>query len=283
MPKEKKYLASGLLILMTLIVIFLASGISGVEFQPGTLMVRERDLPEFTPPSFLRLPTRFWEYLLAFTMWVMLPLSVFFFIKYPEIRRKTLKGLSYFILYGFTLFLLTRESREDDPELLEAEQELIDTTIIETQREAADFISSIGPADPYLNIILDIVILLALVILIWYIYRRYFHNPPSASDQIKLEVQSAIDEISSGADLRNVIIRCYADMSEILLKQRSIERPQAMTPREFELELEEIGLPKNAIQRLTRLFEAVRYGNTITGESDEKEAVQCLNEIVEAC
>jgi hypothetical protein len=283
MPQEKKYLATGLLILTIFIVIFLASGISDVEFQPGTLMALDRGQNEFSPPMFPKIPTAFFEYLLMFTMWVMLPLSVVFFIKYPEIRQRTLKGLSYFILYGFCLFLLTRKNQEDSPEFMEAEQELVDITIIETQREAAEFISSVGEADQSLNLITDIAIFILIGLLLWYVYRRFFYEPPSTSDQIKAEVEGAIDQIESGVDLRNVIIRCYADMSQILIERRGIQRNRAMTPHEFELELQEVGLPHSSVQNLTRLFEAVRYGNAQLSSEDEQEAIHCLNAIAEAC
>jgi hypothetical protein len=283
MPQEKKYLATGYLILTILIVIFLASGISGVEFQPGTLMALDRGQNELKIPVLPKIPTPFFEYLLMFIMWVMLPLSVVFFIKYPEIRQRTLKGLSYFILYGLCLFLLARKNQEHSPDLLETEQELVDTAIIETQREAAEFISSVGEADQSLNLIIDITIFILIGLLIWYVYRRFFYEPPVTSDQIKGEAEDAINQIESGVDLRNVIIRCYADMSQILIDRRGIQRNQAMTPHEFELELQQIGLPHTPIQNLTHLFEAVRYGNAQLSSEDEQEAIHCLSAIAEAC
>ena len=49
-------------------------------------------------------------------------------------------------------------------------------------------------------------------------------------------------------------------MSRVLHQQRGIRRHQAMTPREFVVYLEEVGLPTEAVMRLTELFEQVRYG-----------------------
>jgi hypothetical protein len=283
MPQQKKYLATAVLIFTIVIVIFLASGISGVEFQPGTLMTTRQDESTFGPPKLPIFSTPIWYYLLMFAIWVVLPVSIVLFIKYPQVRKRTFQGLTYVALYGFVLFLLSRKTQEGSPELEELEKEIVDTTIIETQREASEFISSVAQADQNLNIILDVAILIVIAILIWYVYRRFIYKPPSTTDQLKAEVEGAIDDIEAGADLRNVIIRCYADMSKILNERRGIQRQQAMTPREFELELQEIGLPHASIQRLTRLFEEVRYGNAELGRTAEQEAIHCLSAIAEAC
>jgi len=240
----------------------------------------ETELAPFKIPGF---SNPIWFYLLMCIIWVGMSVAVIFNIKYPEVRRRTLQGLVYVAIYGFIFFLLTRKTQEDSPALEEIENELIDSTIIDTQRKASEFISSVAEADPNLNLILDITILIFVGILVWYIYRRFFYKLPSTADLLKTEVEGAINEIELGVDLRNVIIRCYADMSHILMDRRGLHRQQAMTPREFELKLQETGLPQTAVQRLTRLFEAVRYGNTQPDPEAEQEAIDCLTTIAEAC
>jgi hypothetical protein len=42
-------------------------------------------------------------------------------------------------------------------------------------------------------------------------------------------------------------------------------------------------LPGDAVQRLTRLFEAVRYGGYRSGRKDVNEAVACLTSILNYC
>ena len=229
MLQKKKFLATGFLILTILIVIFLVSGISGVNFQPGINIPKESDQTE---PVTFELPvisTPIWYCMLMFFIWVGLPISVILFIINPNVRKRTLQSLGYLAIYGLVLFLLSRKTQEVSSELENIETELIDTNIIDTQRQAADFISSMTEADPNLNIILDSTILILVGILVWVIYRRFFSKPPTSTDQIKVEVKGAIHEIESGVDLRNVIIRCYADMSQILLDRRGIQRQQAMT------------------------------------------------------
>ena len=56
-----------------------------------------------------------------------------------------------------------------------------------------------------------------------------------------------------------------------------------MTVREFEVFLVDNGLPKEAIQTLSRLFEQVRYGGTLEDTRQEELALSCLTDIVNAC
>ena len=283
MLEDKKYLAIGLLLLTIILVIFLASGISGVEFQPGTLLAKEGTDSDPVPFIFPAFSTPIWYYLLMCTIWVILPVSVFLFIKFPEVRKRTRQYLVYVALYGLILFLLTRKTQDDSLETEEIENELIDRTIIDTQREAAQFISSVTETDQNLSFVLDILLLVLISLLLWYLLRRFFLSPHSTTDRIKSEVVSAINEIKSGADLHNVIIRCYADLCQILIDSRGIQRQLGMTPREFEFELQDIGLPANEVHRLTRLFEAARYGNFQPDKKAEQEAIHCLTIIAEAC
>jgi hypothetical protein len=56
-----------------------------------------------------------------------------------------------------------------------------------------------------------------------------------------------------------------------------------MTPAEFASRLQEAGLPGDAVRRLTRLFEGVRYGQRKVGPKDVNEAVACLTAILQYC
>ena len=49
------------------------------------------------------------------------------------------------------------------------------------------------------------------------------------------------------------------------------------------LRLERAGLPGDAVRRLTRLFETVRYGDKRSAPKDVSEAVNCLNTILHYC
>jgi hypothetical protein len=72
-------------------------------------------------------------------------------------------------------------------------------------------------------------------------------------------------------------------MNAVVSDTRGLPRPEAATPREYALRLEGAGLPGEAVNRLTRLFESVRYGARKSDQSDINEAVACLNSILQAC
>jgi hypothetical protein len=72
-------------------------------------------------------------------------------------------------------------------------------------------------------------------------------------------------------------------MSAVVADKRQLKREVAMTPQEFAQRLERAGLPGDAVNRLTRLFEVVRYGDRKSAPKDITEAVSCLNTILVYC
>jgi hypothetical protein len=99
-------------------------------------------------------------------------------------------------------------------------------------------------------------------------------------DLVGLEAEKAWQALQIGVDLRDVIITCYRQMSLALKKERGIEREDSMTTGEFEKFLQAAGVPDEPIHQLTRLFDAVRYGNWQPNLADKQQAIQCLEAIV---
>ena len=95
--------------------------------------------------------------------------------------------------------------------------------------------------------------------------------------------RSSLREISSGRDSTDVIINCYLRMSDVVANTRNLNRGAAMTPNEFAGRLEQAGFPGDAVRRLTRLFEKVRYGGHRTDSGAVNEAVACLTTILHYC
>lgn len=95
--------------------------------------------------------------------------------------------------------------------------------------------------------------------------------------------RSSLRDISSGRDSTDVIINCYFRMSDVVADKRNLNRSVAMTPNEFAGRLEAAGLPGDAVHRLTRLFEKVRYGGHRSDSTSVNEAVACLTTILHYC
>jgi hypothetical protein len=99
-------------------------------------------------------------------------------------------------------------------------------------------------------------------------------------DPVRLEAQRAVEALKTGLDLRNVILRCYEQMSLALQREQDIKREEAMTAREFERLLQARGIPREPVHQLTLLFEVARYGHRLLAPEDEQKAYECLNAIV---
>jgi len=99
-------------------------------------------------------------------------------------------------------------------------------------------------------------------------------------DIVSLEAEKAWQELKAGLGLKDVIIKCYRQMSLALAEEQGIERKECMTVREFEDLLEAAGVPYDPVHQLTQLFEVVRYGHWQPNSIDEEKAIHCLEAIV---
>jgi hypothetical protein len=96
--------------------------------------------------------------------------------------------------------------------------------------------------------------------------------------------QKALDEIKEDRfEFSDVIIRCYAEMSQTLATEKDIQRSTAMTTHEFEQDLLSRGFPARPVQQLTKLFEQVRYGHQQTSNNEKHVAMQALTDIIVFC
>ncbi len=120
--------------------------------------------------------------------------------------------------------------------------------------------------------------------LVWlgiWLYRRRKTDPPL--EELAAIARTTLKVVQSGEDWQDAIVQCYLRMSAVVGVRRNLARPAAVTPSEFALQLEAAGLPGEAVGRLTRLFERVRYGAKKSGRKEIDEAVECLQIILHAC
>ena len=128
---------------------------------------------------------------------------------------------------------------------------------------------------------------LAWIGIMWALYqgwKRYTAiNSTKPLTDIAHIARSSLDDLSRGRDTSDVIINCYLRMGDVVADKRRLHHEAAMTPQEFAVRLERAGLPGDAVHRLTRLFEMVRYGDRKSAPRDVTEAVNCLNAILRSC
>jgi len=217
------------------------------------------------------------DFLIAFTLWVVLPLSLLYFVVSPESRKHFFRTMRT-VIGLLALVILIRAARRQG--ILFGEN---------PSAAGGPDVSSLVPPDfvldppRWVGLVISLVISALLVSIVGLILRRVARPPRTASRDVADTAHKALDQLSVGEELRGVIIRCYAEMGRVVSSRRKLRRRAAMTPREFESGLIRVGLPPREVQRLTRLFEEVRYGARVFGEREEAEAVACLRAIVEAC
>jgi hypothetical protein len=133
----------------------------------------------------------------------------------------------------------------------------------------------------------SVLIVLFFLFLIWRIM-VFWKQVSSGVKEKPLEelakiARSSLQDLSQGGDSTDVIMNCYFRMSSVVSDRRRLRRSDSMTPAEFATRLEQAGLPGDAVQRLTRLFEGVRYGGRRSEQKDVNEAIACLTSILNYC
>jgi len=113
---------------------------------------------------------------------------------------------------------------------------------------------------------------------LWIIFRPAGR---ASADRLTLQAEWALQALKMGLDLKNVIVRCYWQMGQVLQEEQGIEMKTAMTVREFERLLEDRGVPHLPVHQLTQLFETARYGHRATSAEDERQAIDALTAIVQ--
>lgn len=142
--------------------------------------------------------------------------------------------------------------------------------------------SPLGPVPPLLLWIVGLgILLLGIIITAWIV--RSSSNQPSTIDLLGMEAEKAWQDLRLGVDLKDVIIKCYWQMSQVLEKEQGMERKDFMTTGEFEQYLRSAGVPHEPIHCLTRLFEKARYGRWKPDPGDEQEAIHSLEAIFQFC
>ncbi|MEP7135131.1 MAG: DUF4129 domain-containing protein [Chloroflexota bacterium] len=143
------------------------------------------------------------------------------------------------------------------------------------------------PAASWLAYLVSFGIVALVIIVVWKLNAiwKELNAPVTASPMKKLAniARSSLRDLSAGRDSTDVIMDCYYRMSDTVLEKKNMDRSTSMTPSEFATQLEQAGLPSDAVRKLTRLFEAVRYGGHKSDPAAVNEAVTCLTTIVHYC
>ncbi len=258
----------------------LGSSISSLELEAGTLFNRE------TKEELSLLLSQFGEYRGIFLACIaIIPILVLVFTliqqtryqQMPAARRNNILAVLLQLIFLVLALLVIRRK------ILESENNPFNAGQLQPPEITFNGELERLPVDipDTLAFLVGFALLGVIVVLILWLARKR-EKPSSPLQKIELEALGAISDIEDGADLRNVILRCYYEMNQAVEKQRGMKRAEGMTPREFENQLISLGIPQEPVLQLTRLFEDVRYGEKDMGSETEDLARKCLSAIASA-
>ena len=268
--------------------VMLASGLRDVSFHGGeALGVQEVEGTGKPVVQFINslegMPL--WKALLIWAILLLIFVLLSLMLS-PALRRQMVKIFLRLSAVGFVLFLLFRYFRDafsnmsiPDPAAAVHQG---------PQGEVTVPVFEPPPASPWLSFTVSVGVLVVLVALIWgtvrwWERRKHFLELQRPLEDIAQIARTSLEDLSAGRTWDDVILESYDRMSRAVEKRRGLFRDGAMTPSEFAVRLEQAGLPGDAVRRLTRLFEHVRYGARTSTDKEIQEATQCLTAILYYC
>jgi hypothetical protein len=273
--------------------ILLSAGITDLDFKEGKRFSIRRDVE--TGVAGIQLPTigeGYFNILFALVVVSLLLLPIAIIFLFTSKDRKRIIRILFPLIWIAIIYLLIRP---DVPPFVQPESALPKTPIhdesllTDVETISAPLILMEGeftytpPQWLITMMTIGLAILIATLLVSVFLHiQQHTHRRRSPLHQLAQEAQEAIDALKAGADLRNTVIRCYYEMNRVLIEQRGVKRDEAMTPREFEQDLEDAGLPNEQVRMLTRLFERVRYGTKVSDEEEERQAIESLSLIIKA-
>ncbi len=281
-----------LVLLLSLVAIgvlfILVSGVRELNFQPGVPIVLDESERQSAESSLNTMPRITLGKQVIFWISIAGVVVLISFLVVPELRKRLLRillntGLTLFILsYLYENRLLSLPGFGDGLESNAgqlnpgADGTLTPQIFIAPDKSSAlSFFISFGLVFTFL--------LSAWFLFRWWTRIRAVVPVSDSLTDFAAIARRSLKDISSGREWQGVIQECYGRMSDAVSKKRDIHRDEAMTTGEFAIKMEQAGLPSRSVYRLTRLFEAVRYGAHKTVRSDIDEAVACLTDILHAC
>ncbi|HNT24537.1 MAG TPA: DUF4129 domain-containing protein [Anaerolineales bacterium] len=280
---KRSLILFGLLAALVALVI-LVNAIGQIQLDPA-IRVRETLQPHATESSRNQGSLDLFPFamLLAVLTALFLPVYIYLLWRYPQLRPRRALHLLFVLFLLAAALVLTPNAGTIYPDQAASVDAPV-TIQREEATEPAPSVPDVVPNELLVNLVglmiaLAVIVTLWLAGVAWMLSRR---RKPEAVPEFIIPARAALDEIRAGGDLKNAILRCYYQMQNIASEKNSLQRQAGMTPREFARQLEDAGLPGHEVQRLTRLFEDVRYGNKSFSPTEESEAEQCLASVVEA-
>jgi hypothetical protein len=266
----------------------LAVGLENIPFREGQAFGQnEARKPRTTPLDLINavmsIPLQ-----TQLGIWVLFVLLFIFIgmLMSPEMRKRLIKIAIRVAITYWGLWILFTRYREVLAQIGLNLAPLGETPNVPSNGEPAPVFTPPQSAS-WMAYLVSFGIVALMILVVWKLNALWkeMNAPVTVSPIQKLAgiARSSLRDLSSGRDSTDVIMDCYYRMSDVILDKKHIDRSASMTPSEFALRLEQAGLPSDAVRRLTRLFESVRYGGHKSDPVAAHEAVTCLTTLVHYC
>ncbi len=288
---EDKRVVFFISLLAVMSLMLLASVLNNITFQPAKPLYHS-ETPQGTPISFdeitkILVEVPLWQQITFFMMILLIVLLITLLLS-PEARKRLLR---MFIRGAITVLMISYLIQKN-PDLLKG---------IFPQLNLADGIAGIDPSKniappvfepPQISgmlsffITLGIVLIVAVIawrVYVWWKRQNELLNTPNPLDEIAKIARASLRDLSQQGSSHDSIIQCYENMSQALYTRRGLQRNYAMTAAEFAQKLENVGLPREPVNQLTRLFESARYSTHASTQTDIDEAISSLKTILKYC
>jgi Domain of unknown function (DUF4129) len=272
--------AAGVIVALLL----LAASLDNLEFKPGESFVLPRSSGAAPDAPVIEFPPILFDVFLVL-LGIAFLVSLVIVLRSPRDRRLVLRNVAQLLLVAAIGLLVSRLYRPEKETESQATSEAPAPNPLTGPLKPLDgsgtpvpvtFVPPLVPGWVRYAVTLVVIGLAgAFGYWIWWLAR-------TPQEQLREITRLALDDLFAGRNWEDVVIRCYADMSVAISRKRGVGRHQAMTPREFAVRLEQIGLPVSSVGRLTRLFEQARYGSHHSTPDQVREATDCLAEIMAA-
>ena len=263
----------------------IATGLSNLDLRPGEptinlfrlLLQGLSDIrPQSAAPEALPGGDSF-LWFVRLLIWFALPAALIYAFISSKFRKRLLSTLA--LTFLITL-LLERIGSLNPGEGREVEEGAASGALGGAGRTLPPPPEIVASPPAWLTAVVTLGLALLIVGAIGLVWKRLRGLKQDARSELVGAAEQALADLDRGVDVRDAVLRYYADMILHFGADRKLRRPKGMTPREFGTHLATMGIADEHIHRLTRLFESVRYGGQASDEPMVREARSCLHSIV---
>jgi hypothetical protein len=206
----------------------------------------------------------------------------------PELRKKLIMTFVRLALFALVFLFLVKKNPDLFSTFL-SQLSITDAPALDPEAAgAAAPVFSPPQVSAWFSYAVALVIVLLVLAFLGWLYLAWMRIKEMSAahqplDELAEIARQSLEDLQAGRNFENAILECYARMSSVVAQKKGLQRDHAMTPTEFASRLTRAGLPREPVEKLTRLFETVRYGAHPVGLAEINDAIASLGSILGYC